>query len=605
MRIPAAFLLSLLPALAGAADAASPKDLVALEAEYSPGFGGEEALAAFEALAKEAASKVPAGAAPMDALEHLHRWLFKEKRWEVAKPLPGSVGPVGHPVFLSQTILEGRGGPDAVAACLFLLARRAGVDVKPVAAPGRLLLAAARGGKTAFLDVLREAPVASREEILQDPSFPEGWDLPAPMGEPLLAAYLRSRIGLWCLHRGEWKRATVFFGKALASASWPDAAYGQALALIESGEDLQAAEEALAGPAQSPSPWRAAALAQIARIRLLKSDVRGAETNLAKAEAASAREPWALHVRGLLAERQGDWDAAASRHLSAQAGEPASTLFRAAALRAEARRRIEAAAAAGEPAEPPVPPARNRVLDLLEGSLSEDETVRQSCIAKLLALGTRGIEGFEIALGTAPARVRRQAVRLAANALRDRRAHVLIGMGLRDPDLDVRREAVRAAAEAGAADLAGDLWLAATDPASPPDLAREAAHALLPFGPPTAEQKAACAKLIVPDAAAHEAESRLRAYRSLGITGGDEALAALRKGLKDADPKARLQAVESVGRLGEDAAIDDLIAALSAAQGELRAACAKALERITRQPLGEDPQRWAAWRERSRSAATR
>ncbi len=632
--------LLLAPALAAAASAAAPSVappsspkpvpdiLPILSAAKAAGsdFDPSAALAAFEALVKEAAEHGQAPSTPEDpaaALDRLYRFLFREKRWEAVDPKGTAPIPLDA-LFVSGVLRDGRGTQPALSITLFLLAERAGIPARLWALPERLLISVPTADGPLFLDPmpLHGPPFLAREALVREAGMLDGMkesDALFPLERGQIPAYLRARLAIRLLAvpaHDSAVRARDLLAEALKTLPLPEILYAYGTALAESGEP-QKGLDTLTALAQNPSFFRAKGLAQAARIYTVQGNAAKAREALAEAEKLSPSEPLVPCVRALLTQIEGRWPEAAREFeaAAARAPEAGSSALRAAAIEAAVRSRLRAATAPGpnqKPADLPYDPdgvqgadaARARVLELLRGTLSQDPKVAPYCMAHLLRMEGSALPGLLEAVALAPTTLRLQAVKLAPSVLPDRRAHAILGEALRDPDLEVRLEAVKLIAKLGARETFDILVRLLEEAAGRLEegplaraLCRETAYALLAFDAPPAVQRL-CLAQVLPDLDSTEPPTRARACTALSGAGGTDGASAVAKKLTDADAAVRAAAAETLGRIGEESAVEPLIAALSDEDPAVRAAAAKSLERITRQPFGEDAAAWTAWQAR-------
>lgn len=586
-----------------ARETSSVEPIFAAETIATPRFDPTPSVKAFAALGEEARKHLAEGAPPAENLERIYRFLFKEKRWE-ASTAPHEE--TGH-VFLSGTLRDGRGSQPALALLLSLLADHCGLPARIHAAGDRILVSVPSDEGHVYLDPARGTPLLSREDLPRAFPMRDGMresDLLFSFEPRRIPAYLQGRFALARLAEGDAAAARAILADVLPALPLPIFLYGYAEATLETG-DLAAAEDTLSALIQNPSLLRARALAQRARIRAIRGDADGAARDLAEAQKVDAAEPLVPYVRGLAAERLRAWREAADAYEAARALAPDWPAPRLALARVRVRLALEEGPG---PTNAPTPDPEDRVRELLEGTLSDDAKVADYCAAQLSRMREAALPGLDRAIRLADARIRRQAARLTPRIAPagDRRAHALLAAALRDPEPDVRREALAALRGLSAREVAPILreTLSAAAASPPEDAAaraflREAAYALADFGlDPT--DGPLCTPWIRPDLAAADATTRLAACRALGRTGGEVAIRGLLAALADPESTVRVAAVEALAALGEWTAVDGLIDRLSDEDATVRTASSQALERITRQSFGGSAQKWTEWWEAHR-----
>lgn len=165
--------------------------------------------------------------------------------------------------------------------------------------------------------------------------------------------------------------------------------------------------------------------------------------------------------------------------------------------------------------------------------------------------------------------VERRAAALRLMELPAPTATTLVRRLLRDPDVEVRLHAARAALALGMT-RAGDevvSWLQETDPRL-----RVAGCEVVQAGP-TPESVGALARVL----SDVKPEVREAAARALGVTGMGDSVAPLLGRLDDSSSHVRAAVVRALGRLGDSRAAVPLLSKLEDAEAEVRLAAARAL----------------------------
>lgn len=88
------------------------------------------------------------------------------------------------------------------------------------------------------------------------------------------------------------------------------------------------------------------------------------------------------------------------------------------------------------------------------------------------------------------------------------------------------------------------------------------------------------------------------AAKSLGEIGDSRAVKPLLKLMKDRNWEVRGTTARALGKIGDDDAIDGLIEALDDANGTVRWYANQALEVITGESFGDNPDSWISWRDK-------
>jgi HEAT repeat protein len=179
----------------------------------------------------------------------------------------------------------------------------------------------------------------------------------------------------------------------------------------------------------------------------------------------------------------------------------------------------------------------------------------------------------------------------AAAALVARLPGPFEGPGADDPAAPAERRGPVFAALLALGSLAGKPLAAAVD--DPEPARRAAAIPLLArVGDPGAVS--AIAARVFDDDPRVAAEAREALARSTGSPALGPVITELRRALASGRAAKAIPAARALSRLADADAVPILIQMLDA-RGELSAAAAEALERVTLQRLGEDPTRWVAW----------
>lgn len=557
-----------------------------------PGFDPQRAEKDFEALWVEATKQSPIPADPEQALDRIHRFLFKEKGWTA---LPAGPSLPADLLFVPGVLREGRGSQPALAVTAFLIAERAGVPARLAAIPDRLLVGIPSPKGPVWIDPVKGPPFRGREAIAREAGMLDGMretDLLFPVEKEKIPAYLRSRLGARLLAVGEASAARDHFETALAELPMPEILYGYGSALLAMNDSR--AVDILGGLAQNPSFYRAKAHVQVSRLKLAAGDLPGARAAAAEAAKLSVSDPLIPYVRGLIAAFEGRHAEARAEFEAALAIAPDQKEARAALV--EVLRHPEPADAGKETGD------AARALELLRGTLSRDEKVSRYVTGQLLHMGTRAAPALFAALAGGDDALRLQAVRMAPSVLPGFPSHAVLRAGLRDPSLPVRAESLRLIVKhqaRSAADPLHHLLAQAAGTESDRDqgeetFLREAAYALLAFGTDAVGQKLALPRT-APDLESADAATRLAAAQALSKTTGHETARLALIPLADTDPAVRTAAAEAMGRSGEIMAVTHLIPALEDPEATVRAAALAALERLTRQRFGDDAGRWRAW----------
>ncbi len=581
----ALFLLSAVLAADAPPAPSSLKTVLEGQRAALPGFDPRRAERDFEALWTEAVKPSPIPADPEQAIDRIHRFLFKEKRWEEVPAGPSRETDL---LFLPGVLREGRGTQPALAVAAFLLAERAGAAVRLVAIPDRLLVGITTPKGVVYADPVKGLPFRGRESIAREAGMLDGMrdtDLLFPIEKERIPAYLRSRLAARLLAAGEAAAARNHFEAVLPELPMPEILYGYASALLAVNDPR--AGDILAGLAQNPSPFRAKAYARIGQLKLAAGDLPGARAAATEAAKLSSSEPLVPYARGRIAAFEGRLAEARAEFEAALAIAPDHEEARSALV--EVLRRPDPAAKDAEAGD------AARALELLRGTLSRDEKVSRYVTGQLLHMGIRAAPALFAALVGGDEALRLQAVRMAPSILPGFPSHAVLLAALRDPAPAVKAEALRLAVKHGARSSAETLrQILASPDGEDATFLREAAYAILAFGADAEGQKLALPR-IAPDLESADAATRLAAAQALSKTTGHETARLALIPLADADPAIRTAAAEAMGRSGEIMAVTHLIPALEDPDAGVRAAALAALERLTRQRFGDDAGRWRAW----------
>ena len=127
------------------------------------------------------------------------------------------------------------------------------------------------------------------------------------------------------------------------------------------------------------------------------------------------------------------------------------------------------------------------------------------------------------------------------------------------------------------------------NPAAPVELRAAAAEALGSMNDPLAASNLA--------EATRDAESLVRGAAVRGLGRMRVEAVVLIASLADPEVQVRVAAAEALGAFGDERAIDPLIEHLGDNTAEVREACHKALQRLTKQTFGPEKASWSKWRE--------
>jgi HEAT repeat protein/beta-lactamase regulating signal transducer with metallopeptidase domain len=214
-----------------------------------------------------------------------------------------------------------------------------------------------------------------------------------------------------------------------------------------------------------------------------------------------------------------------------------------------------------------------RAVDALLVALKSDTDarVREAAAEALGEIDSpRAVPGLIAALGSEKVGAVRAKIAWALGEIDDKRAVEALGAVVRDPDVEVRRQAVSALGELESAAAVPMLIPALKD--ADVETRKEAASALGEI------QSKDAVEALIPLTKDADVEVRKQAVEALGQIEDQRALPALEASVRDANVEVRRQAIESIGQLEEmKSAPPALIAALKDDDHEVRKAAAEAL----------------------------
>ena len=214
-----------------------------------------------------------------------------------------------------------------------------------------------------------------------------------------------------------------------------------------------------------------------------------------------------------------------------------------------------------------------RAVDALVVALKSDTDarVREAAAEALGEIDSpRAVPGLIAALGSEKVGAVRAKIAWALGEIDDKRAVEALGAVVRDPDVEVRRQAVSALGELESAAAVPMLIPALKD--ADVETRKQAAAALGQI------QSKDAVEAIIPLTKDADVEVRKQAVEALGQIQDKRALPALEAAVRDANVEVRRQAIESIGQLDElKSAPPGLIAALKDDDHEVRKAAAEAL----------------------------
>jgi len=214
-----------------------------------------------------------------------------------------------------------------------------------------------------------------------------------------------------------------------------------------------------------------------------------------------------------------------------------------------------------------------RAVDALVQALrtDTDPQVREAAAEALGEIDSpRAVPGLIAALGLEKVGAVRAKIAWALGEIDDKRAVEALGAVVRDPDTEVRRQAVSALGELQSAAAVPMLIPALKD--ADVETRKQAAAALGEI------QSKDAVEALIPLTKDADVEVRKQAVEALGQIEDKRALPALEAALRDANAEVRRQAIESIGQLDElHSAPPALIAALKDEDREVRKSAAEAL----------------------------
>jgi HEAT repeat protein len=282
--------------------------------------------------------------------------------------------------------------------------------------------------------------------------------------------------------------------------------------------------------------------------------------------------------------------------------------------------RAQAAITLGRVRDPAAAPPLAKALD------ATDPDIREAALRSLAQIGASGSSPSVMAAITKALRDRSPAVRVAAcvaagrlgrgravNALRpllsdpnprvkasaldglaatqDSRVEPLLRRALTDADEGVRQHAAAGLAALLIKRRPGDAMVLVDH--DDPVVRSAALRVVGRLGSPTA------CRALCQAATDRHADVRRMAFAALGRYPTAEAAAALARGLTDPVAANAAAAERSLAAIGRGLSVPPLLGLLAGA--DTRSAARAALERITGQRFGEDPQRWRAWWQQKQS----
>ena len=218
------------------------------------------------------------------------------------------------------------------------------------------------------------------------------------------------------------------------------------------------------------------------------------------------------------------------------------------------------------------PRAVDALLVALKGDT--DARVREAAAEALGEIDSpRAVPGLIAALGSEKVGAVRAKIAWALGEIDDKRAVEALGAVVRDPDVEVRRQAVSALGELESAAAVPMLIPALKD--ADVETRKQAASALGEI------QSKDAVEALIPLTKDADVEVRKQAVEALGQIEDKRALPALEAAVRDANVEVRRQAIEAIGQLDElGKAPPALIAALKDEDREVRKAAAEALGQL-------------------------
>jgi len=217
-----------------------------------------------------------------------------------------------------------------------------------------------------------------------------------------------------------------------------------------------------------------------------------------------------------------------------------------------------------------------RAVDALVQALKTDTDpeVREAAAEALGEIDSpRAVPGLIAALGSEKVGAVRAKIAWALGEIDDKRAVEALGAVVRDPDAEVRRQAVSALGELESAAAVPMLIPALKD--ADIETRKQAASALGEIGSKDAVEA------LIPLTKDADAEVRKETVQALGQIEDKRALPALEAAVRDANVEVRRQAIEAIGQLDElRSAPPALITALKDDDQEVRKAAVEALGQL-------------------------
>jgi len=217
-----------------------------------------------------------------------------------------------------------------------------------------------------------------------------------------------------------------------------------------------------------------------------------------------------------------------------------------------------------------------RAVDALVQALKTDTDpeVREAAAEALGEIDSpRAVPGLIAALGSEKVGAVRAKIAWALGEIDDKRAVEALGAVVRDPDAEVRRQAVSALGELESAAAVPMLIPALKD--ADIETRKQAASALGEIGSKDAVEA------LIPLTKDADAEVRKQTVQALGQIEDKRALPALEAAVRDANVEVRRQAIEAIGQLDElRSAPPALITALKDDDQEVRKAAVEALGQL-------------------------
>jgi HEAT repeat protein/beta-lactamase regulating signal transducer with metallopeptidase domain len=203
-----------------------------------------------------------------------------------------------------------------------------------------------------------------------------------------------------------------------------------------------------------------------------------------------------------------------------------------------------------------------------------DPQVREAAAEALGEIDSpRAVPGLIAALGSEKVGAVRAKIAWALGEIDDKRAVAALGAVVRDPDAEVRRQAVSALGELESAAAVPMLIPALKD--ADIETRKQAASALGEIGSKDAVEA------LIPLTKDADAEVRKQTVEALGQIEDKRALPALEAAVRDANVEVRRQAIEAIGQLDElRSAPPALITALKDDDQEVRKAAVEALGQL-------------------------